>query len=249
MDIAYRVLSASRDGVERIVRRIGMAGNEIDGELLLRGERKELHDPDALPLLVVDRLLRIEDALLVVLNLPVVPRIGDEVARRGTADFQLGRYVFDGLRAHPVELEVIAPGALEKAVVEVRLVPHLEIPLLDLVESVAFDDVPDERLAELAPLRQLRAIDCNAVAVPHLAARILGGEAGREERELHEGPHALGEHPVVHLVNVLPAVHHSRSPFPAPRSPLLLRKADEHVVVERVVHAHVAEAAVRAHVA
>ena len=227
MDIANGVLAVLAHGVEGIVGGVGMAGDEVDRQLVLRAVVEEFLYPHALPLLLVDFLLRIEHRLLVVSALAAVALVGNEVARGRTAHAQLWVDALHGLRRHLIEVEVLALRTVEESEVEVRLVPHLKIPLAHLVQAVAVDDVLAESLHEGTPLRHLRLVVGHAVAIPHLQFAAVLGDALGEERQFDEGAYAEVEHTVVDLVDVLPIVYHAA---------VGLLEVDAHVVVEQAVH-------------
>ena len=234
VDIAYGVLSLLRYGIQGVVRRVGVARDEVHGQLFLLTVGEELLNPHALPLLLVDGLLGVEHRTRVVGALAVVTVVGYEVAGGGTAHAQAGTDALHGLGRGLVEQEIVGLGAVEEAEVQVWLVPHLEVPRRHLVEAVAVYEVLAESFNQVVPLGVTRAVDGHAVAVPHLQLGGVGSDALGEERQLDEGAHAKGEHTVVDLVDVLPAVDGLAA------GPL---EVDVHVVVEQAVHAQVAEAA------
>jgi hypothetical protein len=84
-------------------------------------------------------------------------------------------HVFDGAVSFGPQLKEIGLSALEKSVLQIWLVPHLEIPILNYVEAVALDHVvcaighqitprfPVFRQADAASGRKDGALSCRHV--------------------------------------------------------------------------------------
>src|SRR6185312_16631067 len=120
---------------------------------------------------------------------------------RGAADAQVR---IDRLQ-RPRSVVIQRPvGRLSRAArpeVEVRLVPHLEVPLPHLGCTVALLEVRGERPNEaVPPTIILRWRDEGAV--PEGLARGSRRELPGHEAELDEGPYAQGKQSVVDLIDI-----------------------------------------------
>src|ERR1700722_17558758 len=62
----------------------------------------------------------------------------------GTSDSKLRRYLFDRICRHRIKVEVSLLICSPKAI-QIRLVPNLEIPFLNLVKAIALGPVFDQR--------------------------------------------------------------------------------------------------------
>ena len=108
--------------------------------------------------------------------------------RGGPAHDQLPVDRLDGAHADVVEAQVLLAGSGPEDV-EVRLVPDLEAPAADLLETVSVDQVRRELVNQGLPsVPVLRRADDGAV-VEHGLRRI-GGEIARHEAQLDDRPQA-----------------------------------------------------------
>ena len=145
----------------------------------------------------------------------VIDQLLDEDRARagGAADGIVLVHGLHGFGGVFVELEVFGEAVLFGETpedVEVRLVPDLEAPGLDLIRAVAVGPVLDERLDEGVPLfvflRRghvcLPPEDGVLVEVGAFVLEAVGRELFGHESELDEGLHADGEQEIVHVVDV-----------------------------------------------
>ena len=149
----------------------------------------------------------------------------------GAAYAALGADGADGFDGVLVEAEVVGLRAGEEAVVEVRLVPDFEVPVVDFVGAVAGLEVRDEGLDEGVPLGHV--FGRGDVALPPEDGLGAAGEGGGHEGELDEGADVAGEERVVEGVDVLEVVDGVA---------VGVFGVDAHVVVEDAVEADVVEA-------
>src|ERR1700686_3807887 len=90
--------------------------------------------------------------------------------------------------------------------IEIGLIPHLEVPPADLVDSVTLDQVPGERRDQRIPPAIVLGRR-NDGTVPEALSYIAAGELTRHEAELDERSNAVGEQAIVHLVDVREVVY------------------------------------------
>src|ERR1039458_1461021 len=84
-------------------------------------------------------------------------RIHIEIAGRGAANPKLRVDSLYDLNGDLVQLEILLlRSAAKKRFVQVRLVPHLKVPLADLSDSIAIDAVLDKCMDQVRPLVVIR---------------------------------------------------------------------------------------------
>src|SRR5262245_42074134 len=108
---------------------------------------------------------------------------------------------FEGAGGMTVKLEVGGLFGFAGPEIDVRLIPHLEIPLRDLVEAIAFDKVTSESADKVVPFAVIlgRRDD---LLVPERMNVLASGELSGHEADFDERTDAVGEKTVVDLVHV-----------------------------------------------
>ena len=138
---------------------------------------------------------------------------------------------------HLVQLEILLPGPGPEAVGKARpaqvwLVPHLEVPLADLLRPVPRPDVADKLPDEPGPLAVVPGGRGIAFVVEQGA--VPAGKSLRHEAQLHKGPHADGQQEVKYLVDAGEGQGDAAGEHAF--------QNHVHVVAEQAVEAHIAEA-------
>ena len=164
------------------------------GEAVARGDRAEVERRVAVRVRrdEVDRRAR-QPAVRQQLVHPLARRRGRP------AHDQLLVDCLHGAHADVVEAQVLVAGSGPEDV-EVRLVPDLEAPAADLLETVSVDEVRGELVDQRLPsVPVLRRADDGAVVEDGL--RRIGGEIARHEAELDDRPQAEPQDMVVDPVD------------------------------------------------
>ncbi len=121
---------------------------------------------------------------------------------RRSSDTQPWAYPLQGASRVRVEIEItlLARNAIPE--IDIRLVPHLEIPLRDFINTVTIDQVLREVLYQVVPaFHALRRR--NILLVPERMQRIrIEGQLLRHKADLDQRPHAILQQAIVNLVDV-----------------------------------------------
>ena len=231
-----------------------MAGDEIEREFVCGAIGEKVLQPDGPP---VEFLHGIDIAGDFLERSCLFASHGKlEITRRRSANPERGVDFLHSLGRILVELEILLLGSSVEEEIEIRFVPHLEVPLPDLLDAIALDAMPQERFDEGTPLRFVAR--GYGVCLPPEATEpiFLGGNPGSLrflllfgknlrlqrvgwiESKLHKGPNPHRQQAVEHIVHILPVVD---------RLPILADLVNEHVVMEEAVKTHELEAALVVH--
>ena len=173
---AHLVIEIAADAVG-LLAHVGMAGDEIEGQLLFAAEGQEIAHP----------LLRAVAA-----------------ADRRAADAHTGQRLLDGSGGDFIQAQVLRLVCILPEAGEVRLVPDLAGPCAHLVGAVALGEMRERRLDHRRPF--LLVGGRGGVALPVEDGLLAGGHLLGHETQLEEGLDAQLKIAVHHAVEIGEAV-------------------------------------------
>ena len=155
------------------------------------------------------------------------------LGRGGAADAQARAYCLKGARDVIVKLEVSGLFRIARPKIEIRLVPNFKVPLRDLIDAVAVDEVLGELGDEIVPLIPVFGWR-DVLLVPESMKRVLvRGQCFGHETQFDERTHPVVQQAVVDLIDIRKVVQ---------RMALGILVVDSNFIVEDGVEAHVLEA-------
>ncbi len=162
------------------------------------------------------------------------------LGRGGPADAQARAYLFKGACGVIVQLPVSGLLRIARPKIEIRLVPDFKVPLRNLIDAVAVDQVPGELGDEVVPLIPVFGWR-DVLLVPERMERVLvRRQFLRHETQFDERTNTVVQQAVINLIDIRKVVQGMT---------LGVFVVDSNLIMKNGMEAHVLEAGNLLHIA